>query len=549
YADYENTWFDIEDGIRGTSRTSYVAIEKAMTAVEAALEPAQADPAQVVDALAILDREQRAYLSGASTAASDVAPSEPSIGTLLDQLGEAQAALARGDYAAASGRLSTFESTWLDAEGQVKTRSADDYRQTETDMALAQSLVGQRSPEAASVVSRMAARLQPYQQEQRYGIFDASAILLREGMEALLVIVALSAVLKRSAARAGQAWLWAGAVAGVVLSIALGLAIQAFFGAVVTPTNRELLEGVVGLFAAAMLIYVSYWLHSKATLGGWQKYINRQTAQALEGGRLAGIGLLAFLAVFREGAETALFYLGMAPSISNVDLFIGLAIGLAVLVGLGFVILGLGVRVPMRPFFGIASVLVFYLCFKFIGTGIHALQIAGIVPSASTTYLPSVDVLGLYPTWQTTMAQGALLAVAAGFVLRGRLRRIRLSSVLASAAVLMLLGVACSVATPTSAPNPPAVPPAAALTSNRPEATLVAGPRRRLEDLATALQRQDVGSARAALDAYDAEWNGIEVYVNVRSRALYGEIESHYQADITSALQQPQPDTARILPL
>ena len=560
YAEYEKRWFDIEDGVRGASRPAYVTIETDMTGVQSALAAPQPDVDQVVSALAALDAQQQAFVGGSAGTAPDTtsgsSAASPTVSTLVDQLNDTQAALARNDYAAASGDLKAFESTWLDVEGQVKTRSVDDYRQTETDMALATTLTSQSSPEAGVVVARMGSRLQPYQQAQQYGVFDASIILLREGLEALLVIVALSAVLKRSASRAGQAWLWGGAVTGLLLSIGLGLAIQAFFGAIITPANRELLEGVIGLFAAAMLIYVSYWLHSKATLGGWQRYINQQTRQALQGGRLFGIALLAFLAVFREGAETALFYLGMASSISNADLLIGLAIGFAILAVLGVAMIALGVRVPMRPFFAIASVLVFYLCFKFIGTGIHSLQVAGLVPSTSATVLPSIDVLGVYPTWQTTVVQAVLLGAAVAYLVGNRVRaRSRTRAVLSFATLLVML-TACAVlpfATstgPGTSPAPVAVlPPAPVLTSNRLEPELVAAPRQRLEELAGALQHNDIGAARSAIRAYDADWNGIEVYVNVRSRALYGEIESHYEADITSALDQPTPDVAQILPL
>ena len=554
YAGYENAWFEIEDGVRAASRESYVGIEKAMSGVSAALEPAQADPNQVVTALAALDQQQQAFIASAgsnSGAPPTGTSSGTSIGTLLAQLDDAQAALARGDSADASADLKGFERGWPDVEGQVKTRSADDYRQTETDMALAEKLASQNSPEAAAVVTRMSVRLQPYLQEQRYGIFDASIILLREGLEALLVVVALSAVLKRSAAPGGQAWLWTGTGLGLLLSVVLGLSIQAFFGAVITPANRELLEGVVGLVAAAMLIYVSYWLHAKASLGGWQKYINQQTAQALEGGRLFGIAFLALLAVFREGAETALFYFGMASSISNSDLLVGLAIGFALLAAVGFAMVVLGVRVPMRPFFAIASVLVFYLCFKFIGTGIHSLQVSGIIPSAGVSYLPSIDLLGVYPTWETSLVQAALLMLAAGFLLRERLLRSRGTGVIASAALLLVTIAACtavpSLVTPSGTETTSALGPAPLLSSNRAEARLVAAPRRRLEDLAAALQRNDVAGARTALDAYDSEWNGIEVYVNFRSRALYGEIESHYQSDIAAALQSPQPEPKQIL--
>ena len=432
YDQYENLWFDIEDGVRASSRQSYVAMEKAMTSISNAFAATPADANQVVSALSALDREQQAFINGqaATTTPSPASVAPPTILSLLDLLSDAQAALARNDYATASARLTTFETTWLAVEGEVKTRSPEDYRQTENDMALATSLASQNSPQTVSVVNRLATRLEPYRAVQQYGIFDAAIILLREGLEALLVIVALSAVLKRSGSRVGQAWLWSGAVGGLLLSVALGLAIQAFFGAVINPSNREVMEGVIGLGAAAMLIYVSYWLHSKASLGGWQKYISQQTSQALNGGRLIGMAVLAFLAVFREGAETALFYLGMVNNISNSDLLLGLGLGVVALALLGFLMVVVGVSIPMRPFFAVASVLVFYLCFKFIGTGIHALQVAGFIPTGTASFLPTVDAVGVYPTWPTTIAQLVLLIAAAWVVLHERTRGVRRSSCL-----------------------------------------------------------------------------------------------------------------------
>jgi high-affinity iron transporter len=567
YDSYENTWFDIEDGVRGSSRDSYVAIEKAMTGVATAFAATPPQQSQVVTALQALDAEQQHFVQTPGSVATVSAPGQassekPTVTTLLDQLGDAKAALARNDYATAAARLDTFQTTWLDVEGDIKTRSADAYRDTENDMALAASLAKQQSPQATDVVDRMSARLEPYREAQRYGIFDAAIILLREGLEALLVIAALSAVLKKSDARGGQAWLWTGAVAGLALSVVLGLAIQAFFSSIINPANRELMEGVIGLFAAVMLIYVSYWLHSKASIGGWQSYINTQTREALQGGRLLGIAVLAFLAVFREGAETALFYLGMASNISSSDLLIGLGIGFAGLAILGFLMVGVGVRIPMRPFFTVASVLVFYLCFKFVGTGIHALQVSGYLPAGSSPYLPTVDALGLYPTWPTTIAQLILLGAAAWVLFRDRLSRPARIGAISFAGALVAIGVACTATTPSSPSTAPVsatpaaaavqaqvVPPAPTLTSSRAESGLVAGPRKDLETAVAAVQKNDIAAARAAMEKYNADWNGVEVYVNFRSRDLYGEIETHYEADITTALNEPNADAKQILPM
>ncbi|HEV7666100.1 MAG TPA: hypothetical protein VGQ62_21385 [Chloroflexota bacterium] len=101
----------------------------------------------------------------------------------------------------------------------------------------------------------------------------------------------------------------------------------------------------------------------------------------------------------------------------------------------------------------------------------------------------------------------------------------------------------------TTGAGPVTAPPAPVTTSGRTEVGLVAAPRNRLVETLAAVQRGDFAGARAALDLYDGEWNGIEVYVNTRSRALYGEIESHYQADVSAALDAAQPDAPQITSL
>lgn len=161
-----------------------------------------------------------------------------------------------------------------------------------------------------------------------------------------------------------------------------------------------------------MLIYVSYWLHSKSSVKAWQSYVNDKSSQAIATGSLFSLGLLAFLAVFREGTETVLFYIGMASSIKLSDLLIGIAIGMAILVFIALLILKVGLRIPMRPFFMVSSLLVFYLGLKFTGMGINGLQLAGLLPATSSDILPSIGWIGMYPTWEGFLPQLILIIVA-----------------------------------------------------------------------------------------------------------------------------------------
>jgi high-affinity iron transporter len=204
--------------------------------------------------------------------------------------------------------------------------------------------------------------------------------------------------------------------------------LQTIFSSVSAGVNREVLEGATGLVAAALLFYVSYWLHSKASLGAWKKYIDARTTQALARGSMAGLALLSFLAVFREGAETTVFYLGMAPSIALSDLLLGIGVGAGILALAAVLMLVVGVKLPLRPFFRIAGLLVYYLGFKFVGTGLHALQVAGVLPATPIAGLapnPVFEFFGIYPTWETLLPQLVLLggALAAWLYLRAQDRR------------------------------------------------------------------------------------------------------------------------------
>ncbi len=443
YKTYDDSWFDVEDGVREKSKEAYRTIEQKMGDVNAAFAKTPPDAKQIISTLEALDSEHQTFITGkpavakatsaapAPTVGNVVAPTTtntpatkgtPTISSILDLLATARTAQAKGDYATAATAVKQFQDDWLEVEGQVKTRSTDDYRQSENDMALVANLLSQKSPDSKAVLDRMITRLEPYKEASRYGIFDASIILLREGLEALLVVVALLTFLKKSGNQEKQPWIWGGVGVGLAFSIVLGIIIQVLFSSLINPSNRELIEGITGLFAAVMLIYVSYWMHGKSSAASWNRYIKQRSTAALAKGSLIGLAVLSFLAIFREGAETVLFFLGMGSGISLGDLLIGLAIGAVALAIIGYLLVVVGLKIPMGPFFMVASILVFYLCFKFVGTGIHALQVGKVVSATTADYLPENGFLGLFPTWETTIPQLLLLIAAVAVVIMGRVK-------------------------------------------------------------------------------------------------------------------------------
>ncbi len=422
---FQDNWLDIEDGVKKTSRQAYKDIESSMGEVKYALSIQPPQQPQVVKSLQNLHAINQKFISGGiNSTTAQTTPNQVTIKSLIERLDRADAAISNKNTATAALELKGFQTDWLEVEGVVAAKSKQAYIDTENNMAIAYGLVKSNDLVGAkSAIAQLRQDLQPYASSGlRYNLWDAALILLREGMEALLVVVALLAFLKKSDNADKSRWIWIGSGVGILASVVAAFILQAVFSKISAGSSRELIEGFVGLFAAAMLFYVSYWLHSKSSLGAWQGYIREQMTSALATNSVLSLAFLAFLAVFREGAETVLFYIGIAPSISTTDLVAGFGLGTVILIAIAAVMLGLGLKIPLKPFFLVTSVLIYYLGFKFIGSGIHSLQVAGVLPSHTGSFLPSWEPLGLFPTWETTIPQLAILLVAVAVVLYDRRR-------------------------------------------------------------------------------------------------------------------------------
>jgi high-affinity iron transporter len=245
---------------------------------------------------------------------------------------------------------------------------------------------------------------------------QAFVVLLREGLEALLVVAAIIAYLVKAGHKDKLRYIYWGVAAGLVGSALMALLFTFVFSS--AGAHQELLEGVTALIAMVMLLYTSNWMLSKSSVESWNTYIKEKTVAAVSQGSVLSLALLSFLAVFREGAETVMFYQAiftMAPS-GGEEIWLGFAAATVVLAILFLLIRFTSVKISIRPFFMITSALMAVMVVIFAGGGVHALIEGDIIPA---TYLPSVptnDWIGLYPYAQTVIAQiVALLAVVALF--------------------------------------------------------------------------------------------------------------------------------------
>ncbi|HEX6575086.1 MAG TPA: FTR1 family protein [Gemmatimonadaceae bacterium] len=240
--------------------------------------------------------------------------------------------------------------------------------------------------------------------------FQSFLIILREGFEAILVIGAIVAFLIKTGNRDRLKSIWMGISVGVLASAVMAFVMMTVLKHL--PTSREVIEGATMLVAVAVLFSVSYWLISKVEAAKWQKFIREKVSTALDHGGGKALTLVAFLAVFREGAETALFYQALFNE-SNVamPLILGIVAGFAVLAVIFTLFYRFGVKIPMRPFFTVTSVLLYYMAFVFIGKGIRELQEGNVIGITVLKGAPSVPSLGIFPSAETLIAQGILLAL------------------------------------------------------------------------------------------------------------------------------------------
>lgn len=347
----------------------------------------------------------------------------------IDQLEQARKAHAQGDTRrahelAVAAYLEGFEL----AESNLDAMDSALRRQIESGMTELRGLIKRNAP--AQQVDERITQLQSQLHRAAEtlnsnllspaGAFTASlVILLREGLEAILVLAALAAFLIKTDRRDGLRYLYYGTGA------ALGLGMLTWYVSseivAIGGTGREMTEAFAALFAALLLFYVGFWLHSKTSAAQWKTFIQDSVQKALNKETLWGLALLAFIAVYREIFETVLFYqaLWLQTGAEGQGMVVtGLLVAIAGLSLLAWLILRFSTRLPLRQFFSVTSIFMFVLAVIFAGKGIAALQETGLLSSRHVNF-PRIDLLGIYPNLEGLGVQLLMVVIAALLLWKG----------------------------------------------------------------------------------------------------------------------------------
>ena len=259
-----------------------------------------------------------------------------------------------------------------------------------------------------------------------FGAVNAFAIIFREGLEAVLLIGAILAYMSRTTASARhRRQVWLGVAGGVAASGATW--VLAVTLVPVSGASREMVEGVTALVAVAVLLYVSHWLFQKTYIHDWKTYLQEHVGRAMTRGSALAMAGLAFAAVYREGFETVLFYQALMFDAGASAVLAGFAPGILVILAIGYGIVRLGLKLPLRRVFAATGSVMLYLAFVFIGKGLYNLQEAGVFAPHPLAWVPDHEalrqLLGLYPLAETVVAQTAFLALLGAGVVWYHARR------------------------------------------------------------------------------------------------------------------------------
>ena len=406
YKKMNSTWTINEAVVRDHSTAHYGQVETAISFLRSSIET---EPTNFDTIQASFDDLKKAisnFVEGTEVATTS---SNLTLKDGIDLLKKALTQFQAGQDSEAAASMKEFITIWPTIEGSVSTTNPSLYTKVESESPVI--MVKGKDSEYQEKLSSLIAELSQIDTSASYNAFDSMLILLREGVEALLIVMALVTTLKAAKMRKGLKWVYGGAFAGIVASLLIAYILQIAFPAVTSGTNREIIEGAVGIFAVIMMIIIGIWLHSKSSVKKWNTFMESQMQTVTKTGSFLSMFALSFLAVFREGAETILFYVGILPRISSFDFVLGISLALSVLVVIAFVMNKASqFFLPHKVFF-ILTWMIYALAFKMTGVSIHALQLTNMIPNHLIAGIPTIDILGIYPSLEGLAGQALFIIV------------------------------------------------------------------------------------------------------------------------------------------
>ena len=402
YMEFNKVWAKNESYIRDNDRNYYGKIETLLSFLRVNIETIPFNRYETYSTFNDLKRYVDDYLEGKKL---EQKKENITLKDAVNLLKKAREYFEKQELDKAKFSIKKFIEIWPSVEGNVQTRNSSLYTKIETEIPVI--MVKADYQKLDSIISD----LSKINTTSEYTFVDASLILLREGLEALVIIIAIVSSLKAIGYKKGIKYIWLGSIFGIITSIAVSFGLTRLFPVITSATNREILEAFVGIFAVFVMIIVGLWLHSKSNVKSWNEYIKNNVDKAINSGSFISLFLLSFLAVFREGAETILFYAGIIPFITTKNLILGLLLAFSILIIVAIILTLITDKIKVYNLFTILTYLIYILAFKMLGVSVHMLQVVGYIPVTIINNFLTLEFLGIYANYEVLSAQVLLILV------------------------------------------------------------------------------------------------------------------------------------------
>ena len=313
--------------------------------------------------------------------------------------------------------LTKFIQIWPYVEGKIQTKNSSLYTKIEDKIPYYQSILDNSNKDRIKEsLIKINSEIKDNVSEEAYSSIDVMIIFLREGLEVLLIILTLTTMTRNVRDTKGTTSVIGGAILGLILSLALALIFIQVLGN--NGLLREGMEAALGIIAVVLMYIVGIWMHRRSSAKRWNDMIQQMYHHAISNRNLALLGTIGLISVLREGVEVIIFYMGMMGSIKTLDFVIGIILAIVILIIFTLLFKTVIRLIPIYLIFRVLSILIFIMAFKMLGISIQKLQLLGMITQHSIKHIPTLNIIGFYPSIEAMGAQLIYILLIAYFTLK-----------------------------------------------------------------------------------------------------------------------------------
>lgn len=313
--------------------------------------------------------------------------------------------------------LTKFIQIWPYVEGKIQTKNSSLYTKIEDKIPYYQSILDNSNKDRIKEsLIKINSEIKDNVSEEAYSSIDVMIIFLREGLEVLLIILTLTTMTRNVRDTKGTTSVIGGAILGLILSLALALIFIQVLGN--NGLLREGMEAALGIIAVVLMYIVGIWMHRRSSAKRWNDMIQQMYHHAISNRNLALLGTIGLISVLREGVEVIIFYMGMMGSIKTLDFVIGIILAIVILIIFTLLFKTVIRLIPIYLIFRVLSILIFIMAFKMLGISIQKLQLLGMITQHSIEHIPTLNIIGFYPSIEAMGAQLIYILLIAYFTLK-----------------------------------------------------------------------------------------------------------------------------------